>query len=36
MNLINTFNIGNNGLKFYIVVYYKNSDLGLIFSKKLF
>ena len=35
INLIKNFNIGNNGLKFYIDVYYKNSDLGLIFSKKL-
>jgi hypothetical protein len=35
INLIKNFNIGNNGLKFYIDIYYKNSDLGLIFSKKL-
>ena len=34
INLINYFNIGNNGLNFYIDVYYKNHELGLIFSKK--
>ena len=36
-NLINTLNIRNNGLKFYIDVYYKNDMLysGLIFSKKI-
>jgi hypothetical protein len=34
MNLIKKFNIGNNGLKFYIDIYYKN-DVGLIFSKKI-
>lgn len=35
INLINNFNMGNNGLQFYIDVYYKNSELGLIFSKKM-
>ena len=35
-NLIKQFNIGNIGLKYYIDIYYKNSELGLIFSKKLF
>lgn len=36
INLINTLNIGNNGLKFYIDIYYKNDIIanGLIFSKK--
>ena len=35
IKLINNFNIGNNGLNYYIDVYYKNSELGLIFSKKI-
>jgi dTDP-D-glucose 4,6-dehydratase len=37
MNIINHFNIGNNGLKYYIDVYYKNDIIvkGLIFSKKI-
>jgi hypothetical protein len=35
INLIQHFNMGNNGLKFYIDVYYKNYELGLIFSKKI-
>jgi len=35
INLINSLNIGNNGLNFYIDVYYKNYELGLIFSKKM-
>ena len=35
-NLIKNLNIVNNGLKFYIDIYYKNSELGLIFCKKLF
>ena len=35
INLIKIFNIENNGLKIYIDVYYKNYELGLIFSKKL-
>lgn len=37
INLINTLNIGNNGLNFYIDVYYKNDVIwsGLIFSKKV-
>ena len=35
INLIENLNIGNNGLKYYIEVYYKNYELGLIFSKKL-
>jgi dTDP-D-glucose 4,6-dehydratase len=33
--LIQNFNIGNNGLKFYVDIYYKNSELGLILSKKI-
>jgi hypothetical protein len=36
INLINNLNIGNNGLKFYIDIYYKNHELCLIFSKKYF
>ena len=37
INLINTFNIGNNGLNYYIDIYYKNDIItkGLIFSKKI-
>jgi len=35
INLIQHFNIGNNGLKFYIDIYYKNNELGLLFCKKL-
>jgi hypothetical protein len=35
INLINYFSIGNNGFKFYIDIYYKNSELGLIFCKKI-
>ena len=37
MNIINNFNIGNNGLKYYIDVYYKNDMLmkGLLFSFSL-
>ena len=37
MNIINNFNIGNNGLKYYIDIYYKNDLIakGLIFSKKI-
>jgi hypothetical protein len=35
INLIRNFNIKNNELKFYIDVYYKNYELGLIFSKKI-
>jgi hypothetical protein len=35
IHLINTLNIGNNGLNFYIDVYYKNNELGILFSKKL-
>ena len=36
INLINTLNIGNNGLKFYIDIFYKNDIIanGLIFSRK--
>lgn len=34
-NLIQFFNTGNDGLKYYIDVYYKNFELGLIFSKKI-
>jgi len=35
--LINQFNIGNNGLKFYVDIYYKNDEIynGLIFCKKI-
>ena len=35
--LTKQFNIENNGLKFYINIYYKNDDIytGLILSKKL-
>ena len=38
INLINTFNIGNNGLNYYIDVYYKNDiiTIGLIFVRKYF
>ena len=34
--LINTLNIGNNGLNYYIDIYYKNDIIakGLMFSKK--
>lgn len=35
LNLIQHFNMGNNGLKYYIDVNYKNYELGLIFSKKI-
>jgi dTDP-D-glucose 4,6-dehydratase len=37
-NLINTLNIGNNGLNYFIDIYYKNDIIakGLIFSKKIF
>ena len=37
MNIINNFNIGNNGLKYYIDIFYKNDIIikGLIFSKKI-
>jgi hypothetical protein len=37
INIIKTLNIGNNGLKFYIDIYYKNDIIatGLIFSKKI-
>jgi hypothetical protein len=37
VNIINHFSIGNNGLKFYIDIYYKNDIIikGLIFSKKM-
>ena len=37
INLIKNFNIRNNGLKFYIDIFYKNDILftGLIFSKKI-
>ena len=37
INLINNLNIGNNGINFYIDIYYKNDIMlkGLIFSKKL-
>jgi hypothetical protein len=37
VNLITTLSIGNNGLNFYIDIYYKNDIIakGLIFSKKM-
>ena len=35
IHLINNLNIGNHGLNFYIDVYYKDNELGLLFSKKL-
>ena len=37
INLINTFKIGNNGLNYYIDIYYKNDIIyvGLMFSKKI-
>jgi len=37
INLINNLNMGNNGINFYIDIYYKNDIMlkGLIFSKKL-
>jgi hypothetical protein len=35
VNLIENLSIGNNGLKFYIDIHYKNNELGLIFCKKL-
>uniref|UniRef100_A0A6C0ID96 Uncharacterized protein n=1 Tax=viral metagenome TaxID=1070528 RepID=A0A6C0ID96_9ZZZZ len=34
-NLIKHFNNGNNGLKFYIDIYYKDHEHGLILSMKL-
>lgn len=33
--LINKFNKGNNGLKYYIDIFYKNQELGMIFCKKM-
>ena len=33
--LMQNLNIGNNGLKFYVDIYYKNTELGLIFCKKI-
>jgi hypothetical protein len=35
INVMQNFNIGNNGLKFYVDIYYKNSELGLILCKKI-
>jgi len=35
IRLMQNFNIGNNGLKYYVDVYYKNHELGLIFCKKI-
>jgi len=37
IGLIKQFNIGNNGLKFYVDFYYKNDDnyTGLILCKKI-
>jgi hypothetical protein len=34
IDLIKNFNISNNGLKFYIDIYYKNNEIGLLFCKK--
>jgi hypothetical protein len=36
INLITNFNIGNNGLNFYIDIYYKNRKLGYYFPRKYF
>jgi len=38
INLIKSLNIGENGLQFYIDVYYKNDIIykGLLFCKKMF
>jgi hypothetical protein len=33
INLIKNLTIGNNRLQFYVDIYYKNSELGLIFCK---
>ena len=35
INLINNFAFGNDGLQFYIDIYYKDNEHGLLFSKKL-
>ena len=35
INLTKEINVANDGLKFYIDIYYKNHEFGLIFSKKL-
>jgi hypothetical protein len=37
INLMSTFNIVNNGLKYYIDIFYENTIIikGLIFSKKI-
>jgi len=35
IDLINRFNIGNNGLKYYIDIFYKDHEIGLLFSKKI-
>jgi hypothetical protein len=37
INLINDFNVGNHGLKYYIDIHYKNDIImkGLIFCKKI-
>jgi len=37
INLTNNLNIGNNGLQYYIDIYYKNDEIykGLIFCKKI-
>lgn len=34
-DLIKNVNIGNNGLNFYIDIYYKNREIGLMFAKKV-
>ena len=34
INLIRELSIGNNNLKFFIDIYYKNKELGLMFCKK--
>lgn len=37
INIINSFNIGNNGLNYFIDIYYKNDIIvkGIILSKKM-
>jgi len=35
VDLINRFNIGNNGLQYYIDILYKDNEIGLLFSKKI-
>jgi len=35
INLIKIFNNSNNELKYFIDIYYKNQELGIIFCKKI-